>query len=632
MKSMHSLLDEAEESWRLKVQRDFPLYQNMPVLRRDDNEEEGDRDWTFKTDLKRIYALIYDDENLQKKFTSVIPEFWAGEPEEIARDTLEYLLFHELYHPVEAPFSISGIDNDSKKIHQAIRRGLLKGNPDLSPKEQLSKVMGSQNAVKDFILDNRLAIDNKKQGYVPGDVVNTWHLLELHGEQPETDLYTITRVMYGELYGPKSAYRLFEEKAKDKGVNVAEQAFKNLLKRDIELPRQHKTVSGEQTEGYDSDEEAGNYELTEEIRKIFSGEDRYGGIERIMSVLGPYVKEEMPKGRNDLDEDSGGSPQNILQDLFDDMTPEEQAEFTDGLAGEGQSEKMPGIDLYSMHEFYKRNHPQVNIMGGKQVARSAVVGKKEYWKRTKSIVITEDKINKLNLGKIARFQRKTRLPMLVSLDNGLYRVNEYELRERNIKDIIYSDASIDTPDSVEFYVDSSGSMLSYGGNEMGFNDGSRWDMLCNVLYGFAEALHQGSKINKKTCLMRLHNVADRQVDSKIAPVEKFLEGDMDMITKLFKPNNGYAHENLNILPEYDGLKRAYVVVTDGNLILDGRTERESAKMKEIARDSNNTVMLFEIGGTYDLGEAVRSDSAIHYYPVHDKEKMLHYGLNVLLSK
>ena len=243
--------------------------------------------------------------------------------------------------------------------------------------------------------------------------------------------------------------------------------------------------------------------------------------------------------------------------------------------------------------------------------------------------ITEDQLGKLNLGQMTRFQRKTRLPMLVSLDNGLYRVNEYELKESTLKGIAYSDALIDTPDVVEFYLDSSGSM-NWGTS--GFNDGSRWDMLCNVLYGFADALHQGSKISKKTCYMRIHNFAEEQVDSKLEPVEKFLEGDLDMITKLFKPDNKYGYENLDIMPKNDNLKRAYVVVTDGDLGIEGRAERESAKMKMLARHPTNSAILFEIGGTYGLGNAVKNDANIHYSPVYDKNKMLSDGLSVLLSK
>ena len=67
-------------------------------------------------------------------------------------------------------------------------------------------------------------------------------------------------------------------------------------------------------------------------------------------------------------------------------------------------------------------------------------------------------------------------------------------------------------------------------------------------------------------------------------------------------------------------------------MIDGRTEREAEKMRSLAKNPHNHVVLFEIGGTYDLGNAVKNDPNIVYHQVHDKDKMLQAGLEVLLSK
>ena len=91
-------------------------------------------------------------------------------------------------------------------------------------------------------------------------------------------------------------------------------------------------------------------------------------------------------------------------------------------------------------------------------------------------------------------------------------------------------------------------------------------------------------------------------------------------------------ENIDITDFSDGQKRTYVVVTDGELVIDGRADRESAKMKSIARNPNNSVVHFEIGGTYDLGRAVQDDPNISYMQVHDKNRMLNAGLEVLIGK
>ena len=128
---------------------------------------------------------------------------------------------------MEAPKS----EEDNTKIHQAIRRGIIKAEPNLSALEQMLKVNASQNAVKDFILDNRFAVDNTEGKYVRDDIIPVWDVIELHDKPSKTDFYTITRYMYGKLYGPAKAHGFFADKTGKKGVTVAEEAMKALLKQ-----------------------------------------------------------------------------------------------------------------------------------------------------------------------------------------------------------------------------------------------------------------------------------------------------------------------------------------------------------------------------------------------------------------
>ena len=173
----------------------------------------------------------------------------------------------------------------------------------------------------------------------------------------------------------------------------------------------------------------------------------------------------------------------------------------------------------------------------------------------------------------------------------------------------------------------------YGNTDtLGFNDGSSWDMLSNVIYGYVDALHQGGQATHKKTMLRIHNIGDTQKSSKLVSIDDFLKGDTDILQVLFKPANGYSEEDMNLQSYNDGLKRAYVVVTDGNLVISGRTEREAKKMRELAKNPNNKVLMFEIGGTYGLGTAVKNDLNINYAPIHDKNKMLSDGISVLLSK
>lgn len=660
MKSMNLLLNEAERDWRDEVRKDFPLRSDTSVVRK--NSQNG-RDWLFSTDLKKIYADISGDASLQKKFQEVVAKYWDGDPEELAKETLHYLLHHELYHPVEAPFSVTGEGNDNKRIHQSIRRGTLKAEPSLSALEQVTKVQASQNGVKDFILDNRFALDNQEKGYVREDIIPTWDLLELQDSPSKTNFYTATRLLYGLMYGPESTHEFFAGKSGKDGVEVAQKALSALTKKTVQLPKQKSLVGKARSllSGSSKEDVAERMQqYVRDIREVFASDDRYAGIERFMGVLGPYVEKNMPQGRPDMQgAGSGGSPQDILQDLLDDMNPQEQQQFVQDLAQENPSaleeavsgmpmpqgqdsnehgsnqsnaDEMKNLDLLATHEFYKRNHPRVKIVGGSKVGESVVVGKQEYWDLKRSTVLTEDQLSKVNLSRINRLQKRTRLPWLIDLGNNTFRLNEYELKERELKDVVYVDSHIDVPDMVEFYLDSSGSMFGGTAGNYKVNDGGRWDMLSHVFYGFVDALGQGSKQLGKPTKMRVHNFGDKQVSSGVIPVDKFWQGDTASLKTLFKPANGYNEEDINLTHYRDGQQRTYVVVTDGNLVIDGRTAREARKMKEIAGDSNNNVVLFEIGGTYDLGKAVKSDPGIVYHPVHDKNKMLSAGLEVLLSK
>lgn len=653
---MHLLLNEAEYAWREDVRRDFPLRSDTPVIRK---IYSNGRDWTFSTDLRRIFAQISGDENLQKKFETIIAKYWDGNPEELAKETLHYLLHHELYHPLEAPFSVAGKNNDNKLIHQSIRRGVLQTEPSLSPLEQVIKVQLSQNCVKDFILDNRFYIDNKARSYVRKDVIPIWDLLELQNTASRTNFYTVTRLLYGMMYGPQSTHNFFEEKSGEEGIAVAEKALSILIGKPVQLPRKQGTsLIGKAKSLFrgNPSQKTSEQQLQEyvgAIREVFSSKDRYEGIKRFMAVLGPYIEKNMPQGRSDMQgEGSCASPQNILQDLLDDMSPQEQNQFIQELAQENENaleqasqlikkpdtskpsethssvDEMKNLDVLAAHEFYKRNHPTVRIIGGKKIGESIIVGQQEYWDLKKSSVLTENQLGKINLRKIDTLQRKTRLPWLIDLGNGTYRLNEYELEKRDVKDIAYVEAHIDVPDVVEFYLDSSGSMFGGTEGKYKFNDGSRWDMLSYVCYGFVDGLQQGGKQVGKQSKIRIHNFANRQVDSQLVSVDQFWRGDSAALRVLFKPENGY-----NTYPcignyAHKG-KTAYIICTDGEI---NNCDREAKKMKKLAQSQNNNVVLFEIGGTYDLGNAVKNYPNIIYHQVHDKDKMLQAGLEVLLSK
>ena len=129
-------------------------------------------------------------------------------------------------------------------------------------------------------------------------------------------------------------------------------------------------------------------------------------------------------------------------------------------------DEINNLELSAIHEFYKRNHPKVKILGGAKKGETVVVGKDEKFVLKNATILTEEQLSKLNLTRIARFQQRTRLPTLIPLPNGFYRLNEYDVQERERRSIVYVDQSLDIPDVVEFYLDSSGSMYQGGTSRM----------------------------------------------------------------------------------------------------------------------------------------------------------------------
>lgn len=643
MKSMNELLEQAEERWRSEVSDNHPLWSTIPVIK--EGKHGHGSDWHFSTDSKKIFAFIHNDESLRKKFTEVVSKYWDGNPEDVALHTLHYLLYHELYHPLEAPKS----EDDEKKIHQAIRRGIIKAEPTLTALEQVLDVTALQIAVKDFILDNRFAVDNEEGKYVRDDIIPVWDVLELHDQPNKTDFYTITRYIYGKLYGPAKAYAFFAEKTGEQGVSAAEEAMKALLTKEADA-----SFMGEATEIFSKEDYFERKErLVKKVRETFAGEDRYAAIERIMAVLSPYIARDTPQGPCYHGEGSGSSPQVVLRDLLEDMTGPEQQQFLNQLAAQIGSkndqssmerpdritsqniskDELNNLEVSALHESYKRNHPKVKIVGGAKKSETVVVGKDEKFVVKNSKVLTEEQLSRLNLTRIARFQQRTRLPTLIPLPNGLYRLNEYAIEERERKSIAYVDQSLDLSDIYEFYLDSSGSMFDGTRGQFKVNDGSSWDMSSSVLYGYIDALYQASIELCKPTKVQFHNFADWQLSSAEVDVRDFWEkANSDILKVLFRPENGYEVEDLDIIPHHDGKPRTYVVVTDGDLHIEGRTERESKKMKQLAEQPNTPVILFEIGGSYALGNAVKEDKNIHYFPVYDKGKMFQSGVEALLSK
>lgn len=614
---LKDIFKHSEKRWRTLLRTHFPLRSNVQLI-----ESKTNHHWHFATDLKDIFYSINDEEYLKQVFSNVVSKYWNLPVETLFEETFVYLLFHEVYHPIEAPKS----KEDDKKTIEAIRKGLLKSNPILGPLEQLLKIKSSKNIVQDFILDNRLYLDNIVNDYFEKTTIPIFDVVELNNSDQEDNIFNITRYLYAFLYGEDSVLDFFSEKLVA-GVAVAKESLEKLLGKKVSLNSKKR------------------FDVVENIREVFSSDKRYKAIEKFISVLEPYIPiSPTNKYRVDLD----CSLPSIFESLIQTLNSNEQQQFTSSLLDNDLEEilgqnnvAVPNISsndledlkkeveiskIKALHEYYKNNNSKIKIFSRGKSADKLFNGKEKQFVRKRSNIITEEQLQLLNLKKIEQFQRNYGLPVLIPLNNGIYTLLEYDLVEKNFFSKVYSDLTIKVPDVIEFYIDSSGSMFDfYGSFKPG--DNSRWDFLSRVFYGFLYSLNNAESIVGKKSKLRIHNFAEETVFSNFFYSDDFLSGEERLLELFFKPGNGFSSTNLNIKEEYHK-NSSYVIITDGQLST--FPQEEYAKMKRLS-EKNISVLLFEIGGTYDLGSLVKKDPSILYYQVHSEKDLLS-GLEVLISK
>lgn len=633
------LLDKAIPRFLSAIRSELPSRAGTPIEKRRRKREP----WLFSTNRKSIRVSITNDRMLRAIFERAVRRYTAGEGlQAIAEETLVYLLAHELFHSVEAPFSTTGPESDQKRIIDAIRQGIKAADPSMRPLFQIRKIRSLINMVMDFIVDNRIFLDNERIKLFAGKVIPVFDLVEMHIDpragilrswlprNPPMEVvsqFTVSRYIYALLYGNRAVVDFFEGAIGPSGVRAAQQALEHLVGGKVDLDR---VIGG------------GQYELAQRIRSVFSGVGRYGGVKRLSEAFALLPDNGVPPGRGGsvppserevledlLDDGADRDWLDFLQELEEDIREEAEVPDAGGNAGETAS-PLGELDLVTRHEFYKRNHGVVRLSGKQVSGRTVCIDVyRERWYIRKKHTIGEEGLSRLNLNAIERFERKTNLPVLVPIEGGGYLLTEYARKVYPSK--VHVPAGIRIPDEISFYLDSSGSMYRHSKSD--FNDGSRWHALLSVFYSLVDALLQASRQSGAECMIRIHNFATKQVDSRSISLQDFWAGkELDVLAAVFRPDNGHD-TNLDIrVPAAgaDGKKRAYMVVTDGDLTGTGSVKREGTKMAQLAAHPDNLVVLFEIGGEHELGEAVKANPRVTHIPVKDVHSILQKGLDLLL--
>lgn len=591
--------------------------------------------WSSSIDAISNEITVYVSSNgkdLHKKLKKQNKNFRLPE-EKLIKDFYFFELYKNFYKRLEVPFSAK----DRKQIHKAIYEGLIQNDPELEPSEALIKIELLSEFIKEFIALNRLFVENETYNYFDNQIINFQINILLEKYLPSLNDFTIIFYLYTILYSSHVGLLLLEKKLHDDVYGVSELGLKKLLNRksNLELPSKFNKYLDK-----DKEEIREIQKLSHTIRHQFERlSDRYATITRLSSFLDNYLE------YNYLHSSYKPvfSKDELMVDLFDTFTLDEQSKFVKSILNQADISNVietagaVSFEAKAMHEFYKRNHPSLHLLGDDGVTRN-ILQKGNYRVKIKKVTrISEHDIeNKLDLARILSFQTTFGVPVLVPIDDEDYYYYEYKILYHDKRKVRYRRFSkfFTIPDILEVYIDNTGSMYwAEDEDYVGFNDGSRRDMSLSVIYALIEELYREASKQHKKCFIRLHSFSEEQISSDLIPIDDFMTGINNSTLKvLFNPDNGHHFENLDVMvPENDNLKRVIIVITDGDLVLEGRTEREASKLALLSKNPLTQVILFEMEQHFSLGKAIASNKKIHSYSVKDKDQMFYQGIDVILE-
>jgi len=163
------LLEEsvnAETIWRNITSSQQPLFADMPI-ERVEPDPNNKRHWMAATDDQKIMLHVYKPDYVLEQFEKVVVPIFNNAygfnvdsnqkkefAQQLVKDTFTYLLFHELFHPVYCPKS----QTDKEKFDLALKNGIKRAEPHLSPRDLINKTGNVRNAIWDLLIELFLLI------------------------------------------------------------------------------------------------------------------------------------------------------------------------------------------------------------------------------------------------------------------------------------------------------------------------------------------------------------------------------------------------------------------------------------------------------------------------------------------
>jgi len=553
-------LENAEGVFRPIAKVEHPVFE-MPIerVKPDPNHK---RHWYFATDNEKIKAHVYKPDYVLKVFRKLVAPMFReaygfkaarGEMDDLAQrlaqDTFTYLLFHELFHPVFCPRS-SGKGSDESKIDIALKNGIKRAEPHLSPRDIINKLGNCRNAMWDFLIDTFFSHysrqGNKYEKHfrkifaerdehigkhlvetVPDGIILPWDIIELADHPPQTMFYPVTRSMYSLLFCQDENLRknVFSYFVKSMGRKISsaelEEAIVTSLQNVVKYPDAGdlraigidksgymKAVEQLYKGRFDASGNAPQVEVVSGITAIHNKINlRYPSLEGIIEPLSKYistVKEEKRNGADTGDEEgdgdgqtqpsqNGGGAEGALQNLLNEGDEDAEEMLADIANDQSapQNNRNRRITNISRDEYYKRHAKKIPIKSPILEGEEKVVGEMEEYVKVSEVVLRTEELDQLNLEQILHFQEMTGLPCLTRISDYEWKYETWELQKLPILDVLLKKTGIILPDNIILRLDTSGSMTNSDAYVGAKNN--RFNGLQMVAYGLMGAAVDAAK-------------------------------------------------------------------------------------------------------------------------------------------
>ena len=646
---LQEALLEAEKLWRTITQRAYPLYGNKEVVHVD--EPKMQTPLAFYTDDEKIYVELNDVKKAEKDFDTFVTPIFGPltglDSFQLWQDTLLFILFHELYHPLICPDSI----DDEKELSCAIYRGLTKSE---NPAKAAKLSHNVKNLFWDLIVNVTYLARTQKgnhnsfqrasqqvlQRSAPTTIVPALYYQSACTASADFLISTMgslyTELSVEDEKVKETLFKAFDKEGKRLGVT---EAPSKLAKKILAALLDHDL-------SWDS---RGN------IKKLLwnfeKSEERYLAIERASFLLAPFVKEDCPQGtldsltrghRGPMHE--GGAEEGIAdswQDLAEGLSQEEFDELQEALGKKSGARSGFGEDsgyiefgkpayIMAADSYYKKEALAIKLQQPNMDANVLNIGQQKRWKLKNVLTLSCAEVAQLDHNALLAFQATTGLPLLLELAGGHYQLNEYELVKSPLMAYTLVD-DLTIPDNWVLFVDSSGSMASADY----VNSGSYYDLLMHICYGVAKGLWQACERLDRDLSFGVVNFSTDTQWSGMMSFQKAYQRVVNKVKKtLLVPQSGGTTFDRTILKTIESSlapgSAVYTFITDGQI---EEEDKVLTALLQCVKRKQSQLLFFEIGIESSLGEELQRSAKenIFYYHVDKVEEIRDKLSTILLS-